>query len=106
MNEDPLAQARARALSDAREAEIRQAMRYAKPYDPTPSKIADTARATTETRDLMKQLVDAQAQLLAAQALAETRETKMLFWTRVAGIGALAALLVSVVAVMVTLLVS
>ena len=79
---------------------------------------SDTARAARETAlaaqntqllterllHAQTQLVDAQQQLLAAQTDAEKREVKMLSWTRVAGIGAVAALAVSIVAIVVTLL--
>lgn len=58
-----------------------------------------TARSASDTMALTEQLVKASRD-------AELRELKMLFWTRVAGIGALLALLVSVIGIAITIAVS
>lgn len=59
------------------------------------SATAETARETAATKDLLKQLV-------AGALASEAREAKMLFWARVAGIGALLALAISVIGIAVT----
>lgn len=70
-----------------------------------------TAQAAEKTRDLtarlleaQEQLVVAQQQMLDAQTAADVREVKMLFWTRIAGVGAIAALAIALIGIMVTLL--
>lgn len=81
-------------------------MTHAVAWDPTPGNIERGARAAEQTQTFIEQLVESQAQLLAAQAAADAREIKMLFWTRLAGIGAIAALAVAMMGIIVTIMVA
>lgn len=72
--------------------------------------VRDGAAAARETSRLLERMLEAQIQLIEAeqhlveaQAATEKREQEMLVWTRVAGIGAVLALVVSVIAIVVTL---
>lgn len=84
-------------------ARVTDAVRYSKPVDRSKFDIADTARATKGTRELIEALVEHSVESAKAT---EVRERQMLRWTQAGVVLAGIAAVASIIAIIVTLLVA